>query len=202
MRKLFLVLAGVIITAWVSIAMASVPKGANTAMRFVDNLSQNAIDTLGDKSISQTERERRFKVLLNQNFDIPFLGRFSLGRYWRSASMEQQQEYLRLFEQIIVNTYANRFSQYNGQTIEVISSQDEPDSTLVSTRLVQPDGGEPVYIDWRLRRDGNNFRIIDLIVEGVSLSVTQRSEYGSVIERAGGDIEALLVLLRKKTAAS
>jgi phospholipid transport system substrate-binding protein len=190
----------VLILAFVLAAPAGavVPKGANAAMRFIDNLSQTAITTLTEKNIPEAERQRRFKVLLNQNFDVPYLGRFSLGRYWRQATTEQQQEYLRLFEGVITNTYANRFAQYNGQTVEVLNNQAEVDSILVNTKLVQPDGSEPVFIDWRIRADGSSFKIIDVIVEGVSMSITQRSEYGSVIERAGGDIEALLKILRKK----
>lgn len=200
MRKIWLSFAVLLVMGALLTANATTPKNTTPAMKFIDNLSQTAITTLAEKSLSADERSRRFRVLLNQNFDVPYLGRFSLGRYWRQASSDQQQEYLQLFESVISNTYANRFAQYNGQKVEVLNSQNEVDSILVNTKLIQPDGGEPVFIDWRLRGSGNSFKIIDVIVEGVSMTITQRSEYGSVIERAGGDIEALLKILRKKVS--
>jgi len=167
---------------------------------FVEGLSKNAIATLTEKDITPAERDHRFRVLLNQNFDVPSIGRFALGRYWRSANTEQQQEYLRLFESVIVATYSARFSKYSGQRIEATDTQSEVDSILVRSKMINPDGSEPVMIDWRLKPNGSGYKITDLIVEGVSMSITQRSEYSSVIERSGGDFNALLAVLRKKAS--
>ncbi len=198
MRKFSIFLfAGFLSFAAINFALAG---KSSPPEAFVENLSKVAIETLSIRDIQQSERNHRFRVLLNQNFDVPTIARFALGRYWRIASTEQQQEYMRLFENVIVGTYSARFSKYSGQKIQVLGSKTEIDSTIVNSRLINPDGSEPVKIDWRLKPDGGNFKITDLIVEGVSLSTTQRSEYASVIERNGGEIESLLKILRKKGA--
>lgn len=170
----------------------------DAASTFVESLSKQAIDTLTAKSMNREDRDHQFRALLNKNFDVPTIGRFALGRYWRTATTAQQQEYLALFEKQIVRTYSDRFAKYSGQTLEAINSSKDGDVVLVKSRLNQPDGSEPVLIDWRLKPAGKEFRITDVIVEGVSMSTNQRSEYAAIIERNGGDIEALLKLLRQK----
>ncbi len=185
---------------FILLSMATVFAAASTpAQTFVESLSKVAISTLTKRELTSAERDHRFRVLLNQNFDVPAIGRFAIGRYWRTASVDQQQEYLRLFESVIVGTYSARFSKYSGQTIQTTGIKKEVDSVLVSSKMISPDGSEPVMIDWRLKPDGDSFKIVDLIVEGVSMSTTQRSEFSSVIERNGGNVESLLNVLRKKT---
>ncbi|TAH32599.1 MAG: ABC transporter substrate-binding protein [Alphaproteobacteria bacterium] len=196
MRKITLICLTLLLSfAFIPTTSAS----AGGAEGFVKNLSDTAISTLTGKNMDQTERDRRFRVLLNQNFDVPGIGRFALGRYWKSASTDQQQEYLRLFESMLTQTYSARFAKYSGQTVKVNGSKQEVDSILVQSQMINPDGSKPVLIDWRLKQAGNGFKIMDLIVEGVSMSTTQRSEFSSVIERGGGDIDALIKILRKKT---
>lgn len=196
MKKLLIAFTFALL-AFSGAAMAAPAKG-NDAAAFVQNLSDTAISVLTQKTISQTERDKRFRVLLNDNFDVPQIGRFTLGRYWRVATPEQQQAFMQLFENAIVSTYSARFAKYSGQTLETTNVRKEPDSLLVQSRMISPDGSEPVLIDWRVKQADGGYKIIDVIVEGVSMSVTQRSEYASVIERNGGDIEALLGILRKK----
>jgi phospholipid transport system substrate-binding protein len=196
-KNALVALCAIILTGF--LAMASAKNDGPTT--FVENLSKQAITTLTEKGISRADRDHRFRVLLNQNFDVPSLGRFALGRYWRTASSQQQQEYLGLFENIVVYTYSDRFAKYSGQKVEVIGSSRDDDSIVVKSRLIQPDDSEPVLIDWRLKPSGKDFKITDVIVEGVSMSVNQRNEFASVIERNGGDIDALLKVLRQKTEA-
>ncbi|MGD9650722.1 MAG: phospholipid-binding protein MlaC, partial [Dongiaceae bacterium] len=138
------------------------------------------------------------RVLLNEHFDVPAIGRFALGRYWRSADATKQQEYLKLFEEVIVQTYADRFGQYSGQTLKVSSTDKSDGFYTVHSQMLQPSEGEPIFIDWRLKSAGGSYKITDVIVEGVSMSVTQRSEYSAIIERAGGDLNALLKVMRNK----
>ncbi len=184
------------------IASVQAASKANSGEGFVENLSEKAVSVLAAKGMTPADRSHKFRVLLNQNFDVPYIGRFALGRYWRDASTKEQQEYLSLFEDTIVATYSERFAKYSGQKIVTLSTVKEVDSILVRSQMVNPDGSAPVLIDWRLRPSGSGFKIIDLIVEGVSMSSTQRSEYASVIERGGGSIEPLLQILRKKSASA
>jgi phospholipid transport system substrate-binding protein len=139
--------------------------------------------------------------IFRRGFDVPTIGRFVLGRYWNVATPAQQQEYLRLFEEMIVRTYARRFDEYSGEVFQVMGTQPVSETDVqVRTQVVRPDG-PPVMVDWRVRQLGGGNKIVDVAVEGVSMLVTQRNEFASVIQRGGGNVEALLAALRQQVAS-
>ena len=182
-----------------STLVVEVSKTSNTerAEKFIASLSQEGISFLQEKSISENEKREKFRVFLNQNFDLKTIARFALGRYWRSSTKEQKKEYLALFEDMVVDVYARRFGEYDGQNIEILQSRSQGKADiLVSSSIIQ-NNGPKIGLDWRVRnkKDGS-LKIIDLIVEGVSMSLTQRSDFASVIQRGGGNVEALLKHLR------
>jgi len=168
---------------------------------FVQSLADEAIKSLAIDGVEQEERVKRFRVLLNKHFDVPAIGRWVLGRYWRKASKEQRADYMGLFEDLIIATYVNQFTGLSGEVLEVtesITNKGKKDA-IVRSEILRPKGQPPVKIDWRVRAPKGEFKIVDVVVEGVSMSQTQRSEFGSVIKREGGDLDGLLTALRKKT---
>lgn len=172
--------------------------GVDAAMGFIQKLGDKAISTIAATEKDEEERLRQFRGLLSENFDVPGIGRFVLGRYWRVATPEQRDEYLKLFEESIIRTYARRFSDYSGETVEVERARrDGDDFILVESRIQRPTGG-PIAVTWRLLGEGESFKIVDVVVEGVSMSVTQRSDFASVIQSGGGNIEALLKVMRER----
>src|SRR3546814_20894405 len=97
---------------------------------------------------------------------------------------------------MVLTTYTSRFSEFEGSTFQVGQARAISDrDVLVSSVLTRP-GAPPLNIDWRVRERQDGFQIIDVSVEGVSLAVTQRNEFGSVIQRNGGRFDALLQALR------
>lgn len=160
----------------------------------VSGLADKAIAVISDKSLSAAQRKTKFSTLLGANFDVPTIGKFALGRYWRQATPAQQKEYTALFRNMIVNVYTARFEEYSGQTVTVTGGRVDEKSgdVVVNSQINTTDGSAPVPVDWRLR----NGKIIDVIVTGVSMSVTQRDDFASVIQQGGGKIEALLAHLR------
>ena len=187
-----------VVLAWLSWAPAPASAAdAAAAERFIADLGDRTIDILQQPDLTLDEATAGFRELFSENFDIPTIGRFVLGRYWRAASPAQREEFLGLFRELIVETYARRFSEYSGQSIEVLGSREvsERDS-MVSTQIVDSSGGTIAAIEWRVRdRDGRQ-RIIDVVVEQISMGVTQRSDFDAVIQRGGGNIDALLDALR------
>jgi phospholipid transport system substrate-binding protein len=184
------------------IAMAS-PAGAPDVAAadpslFMSEMWKRAVEILGKKA-SQTERLARFRELFQANFDGPGIARFVLGRYWRSASQDEQQEFLNLFQDYVVFVYGTRFSSLNGETLKIRGSRAEESGVIVSTEMINPGGETPVKIDWRLVSDSGVFKINDVVIEGISMMVTQRSEFASVIQRHGGQVSGLLSLMREKT---
>lgn len=166
------------------------------AEEFITNFVDQGIGLLENDTLSKSKQKFAFRALLNKNFDLNTIARFSLGRHWRSATKTQRDEYLRLFKRMIVDVYSNRFNEYQGQNIEVLGSRQEGErDILVQSKLWQVNGPD-IKIDWRVRQRDGRYRIIDIIVEGVSMALTQRSDFSSVVQRGGGNIEALLVHLR------
>ena len=182
-----------------STSLAAAPNAiAADANVFMSELWTRAVEVL-DKRAPLTERLTRFRQLFQADFDGPGIARFVLGRYWRSASEEEQQEYLKLFENYVVFVYGTRLSNFNGEAFKVRGSRTDESGTIVSTDIISPGGEPPIKIDWRLIADNGAFKINDVVIEGISMMVTQRSEFASVIQRHGGKVGGLLALMREKT---
>jgi phospholipid transport system substrate-binding protein len=169
--------------------------------QFIDQLGQAAIQYLTDKSIGSEERRSRFRDLMHKAFNVPGIGRFVLGRYWNEATEQERQEYMSLFEELVVRTYADRFSEYSGERFTIGKVQRDAERqnyATVFTTISRPNG-QTVRVDWRLRQEQDqSWRVVDMVVEGVSMSVTQRSEFASVIESKGGTVKGLIDTLRQK----
>lgn len=171
------------------------------ARAFIQELGDEALAQLARTGVETEEARETFRALLHEGFDLPGIGRFVLGRYWRAATEEQQRTYLALFEEMIVETYARRFRDYSGETFDILSAREAGEQDImVRTRILRPGGAPPVTVDWRVRARGESLKIIDVFVENVSMSITQRDEFATVIQRAGGDIDALLDAMRRQIA--
>ena len=170
---------------------------AADASVFMNELWHHAVEVLS-KKLPQSERLTRFRELFHADFDGPGIARFVLGRYWRSASEQEQQEFLRLFEDYVVFVYGTRLSNFNGETFRVRSSRTDESGTVVSSDIVGPSGEAPIKVDWRLITDKGAFKINDVVIEGISMLVTQRSEFASVIQRHGGQVGGLLTMMKER----
>ncbi|MBM3572109.1 MAG: ABC transporter substrate-binding protein [Alphaproteobacteria bacterium] len=183
---------------------APVSAGAQSPMQdgarsFVDKLAEQAIAALTVKDIDDKERAQRFRKLLVDSFDVPAIARFALGRYWREATDPQKSEYLKLFEGMIIATYASRFGEYSGEVIKFTEARvDDPKLVTVLSEVSKP-GNPVVRVDWRVLTESGKYRIVDVMVEGISMSLTQRNDFAAVIQRNGGTVDGLLVALRDKT---
>jgi phospholipid transport system substrate-binding protein len=180
--------------------LAAAPAGAQDAQAFVAQLGNQAIQVLGP-SVSPAQRVARFRQLFRDDFDVPGLGQFVLGRYWRTATPEEQQEFLRLFQEYIVQAYAARLGEYGGEPFRVTGSRPSGDETVVTSLIERANAGR-VQVDWYLINRGGAPKITDVYVGGVSMKVTQRDEFSSVIQRNGGRVDALLAQLRQRLAAA
>ncbi|MGF1641093.1 MAG: phospholipid-binding protein MlaC [Rhodospirillales bacterium] len=188
------------------VAVVLAPAGAagddteQRAVRFVENLADAAVHALTEPDISRDEREKRFRGLLSDHFAVGAIGQWVLGRYWTTATVEERKEYLRLFEEMLVVTYLNRFQRYSGETLAVDRAlvDERSGDAVVFSQIVRPDGTAVVTVGWRLRASGSSFKIVDVMVEGVSMGQTQRSEFAAVIRRHGGKVSGLLAEMRER----
>ncbi len=175
---------------------------AETASEFVTILGDSAIEGLADQSLSSDARVRRVYNILAAGFDLPLISRFVLGPQWGRATAEQRVEYGVLFEQYLVNTYASRLGQYGGESFQITGERvvGKNKDTIVSSEIIQKEGSV-IKVDWRVRAGGAGaYKVVDIIFEGISLVITQRDEFASVIRRRGAGIEGLLAELRDRTS--
>lgn len=161
--------------------------GHCSSKALIEDLGRRAIQTLTDSDDSLDQIERRFVALLEEGFDVRNIAAFVMGRYWRQATSDQQDRFVRIFKDRLKKAYASRFREYRGVRFEVgnVSQRGNMDS-VVST--IQKPGGPRTNVDWRVK--GN--KIQDVIVDGISMSVTLRDDYNSLLARKNGDIEAFL----------
>lgn len=187
------ILLALLVFAWPAAGSAADTQGARG---FIAQLGEQTLSVL-----RQGGGVDQFRQIFRAGFDIPTIGQFVLGRYWPAASPAQRQEYLSLFEEMVVQTYARRFGQYAGETFQVTSARPEGErDVMVDSQIVRP-SGPPVTVTWRVRDRGGAFQIVDVVVEGVSMGLTQRNEFSSVIQSGGGNIDYLLQAMRNQIAA-
>ncbi|MGH7045043.1 MAG: MlaC/ttg2D family ABC transporter substrate-binding protein [Stellaceae bacterium] len=197
-RRCVLIAVCCCLVCGLSLAMPSRPAvAAADPAAVITDLGNQALEVLG-KNVDPNTRVARFRQLFSTDFDVPGIARFVLGRYWNVATPQQQQEFIRLFTDYIALAYSNRLAEYSGERLKVTGSRAAPNGSLVSSEIVRPNGAPPAKIDWLLTPHAGTYRINDVIVEGVSMAVTQRSEFASVIQRHGGQVEGLITALRQK----
>lgn len=198
MRRRFMA-AAVVFAAALAVGA---PRGmaAPDPAAFISTLGSQAIQVLGP-SVPPQQRLARFRQLFHDDFDVPNIGRFVLGRYWRIASPQEQQEFLRLFQEYIVQAYSARLGEYGGEPFKVTGTRDSDGETVVTSEIIRQDGN-PVMVDWYLIDRGGSLKITDVYVGGISMKVTERDEFAAVIQRNGGQVEALLEQLRRKVGAA
>ena len=200
-RSALMLSAVLLVLTLVAAAAPSTQAGASDeAAQFVRGFGDEAIAMLSDPALSPVERDREFRHLLTEGFHLEVIARFVLGRHWRRANEAERTEFGRLFEDYLVAAYARQLGNYAGEKLTVMVGRPQSDRiALVDSRITRAQG-EPVQVQWRLRRDGEGWKIIDVVVEGVSMAVTYRSEFSAVISSHGGQIAGLLEVLRTKTA--
>lgn len=173
---------------------------SNDARKFIESLTDEAITMLTVKDITREERAQRFRTLMNKNFSINGIAKFVLGRHLRKASETEKTDYLKLYEDLMVATYADRFAKYSGERLLVKNAEvrGEKDVIVYTTMVKAGNGAKPLKVDWRVRSKGKTFTIIDVMVEGISMIMTQKSEFSSFIKSSGGDFKSLLAELQKR----
>ena len=149
---------------------------------------------------STADKKTQVLPLLSQDVDVDAIGRFCLGRFWRTASPEQQQRYLALFHQVLVNSITGHLGDYKGVAITVGSATPQGDGrTSVPTVITRP--GQPnTNVQWIVSDSTGSPKVIDVMAEGVSLSINERDDYTSYLARHGNSVDALISALTRQVS--
>jgi phospholipid transport system substrate-binding protein len=187
-----------------TLALFARPALAADPRAFTDGLGNEVIGILKVHDMAMPEREHRFRELFTRNFDAPAIGRFVLGTYWQKTSPDEQKRYLDLFSDYVAAIYAVQFSGYQGETFKTIDTQPiTGGDAAVRAEIARPEK-PPLHIVFRVRPGGEGYKIVDVSVEGVSLIITKREEFASVLgkEGLGGVMTRMQTVVKNTTAAA
>jgi len=201
LRRAFLTTVVVLFTG----ALApSIPAEAGMdAAGFINNLGSQLQAVT--RTTSSEQKIAGFRQLFREDFDVPGLGRFVLGRFWRIFTPSEQQEFLGLFENYVVLTYSEKLSQYSedGGRPNVTGSRPDPDGAIVSSQIIRGSGAyQPIRVDWRLTAQNGSYKISDIIIDGLSMAANGRTQLEGVVERNGGRAQAILAVMRQQNAGA
>ena len=155
------------------------------------------ISVAGNKTLSTEEKKSRITKIVKDKVDLPVVSQRVISRYWKKASKEEKKEFIALFTQVIVNTYASLLNEYDNQEVEYLKEEIKKGKyAKVNTNIVLTDKKIPVNYKLLLRK--NQWRIYDFSAEGVSLISTYTNDYKSTLKRGG--LAGLNEILRKKVA--
>jgi phospholipid transport system substrate-binding protein len=169
---------------------------------FVQAMAEDAISSLATENTARDERISRFRQMFNDKFAVRSIGKFVLGRYWRKASDDERKEYMELFEDLMVVTYVDRFAEYAGEALQVKQSRKENEKTVtVFSVIKRTAGAKSIRVNWRIGTNGTIYKVLDVVVEGASMSTTLKSDFASIVRKKGGKVAGLIEELRKKTAS-
>lgn len=191
-------LAALIIGLLAAAPLAAQESGKQTspdgAAKFLAQIGNEAIKVLASSGGSIEAREVQVRQLLSQNFDLQRIGRFVLGQAWNGANEDQRAEYLQLFSEYVLATYSRRLGGYSGEQFRVVKSEPAgKEDVVVFTEIARP-SGPPLVCGWRVRAIGGGYKILDVMVDGLSMINTQRAEFAAVVQRQG--VDGLLEMLR------
>ena len=172
-------------------------KAENPAIDFVNRLAENIINDVLTANVSQDEKLTRFRAEFTEALDLKNIGQFVLGIYWRKATPTEKDAFLQAFMDFATKSWADRFDSYQGQKIVFSGVRNADKNQLYVDSTIQ--NNPPVEVIWRLKQKDNGYRIIDIIVEGVSMAMSYRNEYSAFLQTHGGSVAALTQELKTKS---
>jgi phospholipid transport system substrate-binding protein len=148
------------------------------------------------RTLGQSGRFIQLAPVIRRTFDIASMARLSIGPSWTGLSDVQRQQVTESFGRYISAIYADRFDSYDGQKLEVTSEQPAPSGVMVRSQIIKANG-EPVKVDYMMRRSGETWLISDIYLDGaISEVATRRSEFATILKNDG--IDGLIAALNRK----
>jgi len=154
---------------------------------------------LRDESRPTEDRIRALEKIVYGRFDLYVMSRLVLARNWKRFSEEQKEQYVEEFKQYLTNSYGNRIERYDQQEVEIIRERQEPRGDVVVQTKILGGEFEGASVDYRLRKQESDWRVIDVVIEGISMVSNYRDQFKSIVSSGGPEL--LLEKLREKNAA-
>lgn len=196
MKKIF---AAAVAALMMFAGSASAEVDGAKAEAFVSGVTAEGIKDIINANIPQAEKDARFAKLFNRALDLDFIGQFVLGRNWRTATPAQREEFIKVYRQLNISTWSKRFDEFKGKEFIFKGTSPSNSAGQVFVNSVVPmDQGEPAKVVWRVREKNGQYKVVDIIIENVSLAISARNEYTAFIKNNPGGVDALIANLKSK----
>ncbi|MBQ7303555.1 MAG: ABC transporter substrate-binding protein [Alphaproteobacteria bacterium] len=173
---------------------------ASKAENFIKKVTSDGIEQIINADVSQAEKDKRFEKLFNEYLDLDFIGKFVLGRYWNTATSQQRKDFIEVYRQMNVKTWSKRFDEFKGKKFifNGTSPSNSKNQIFVNT-AVQMQQGAPAKVIWRVKDTNGQLKVVDIIIENVSLAITARNEYTAYIKKSKNGVADLISDLKLKS---
>ena len=201
-RRLFLGLAGAAFgyTAFCRPCGVQAQPAPASATSFVKTAGDRLVAVINAPGSIQDKRPRMTEIIEGV-VDVDGVAKFCLGRFWRTASADQQKQYTTLFHNVLVNNITGKLGEYQGVVFTVQQAQAREETTIVSTIVERP-GNPPSKVDWVISDETGAPKVVDVIAEGTSLRLTQRSDYAAYLSHNNNNIQALIEAMKQQLASN
>lgn len=192
-RRDFL-LAALGLSAVAALPNAAHAQAAERASAFIKTTGERLVAVVNGPGSAAQKRQAIGQIIIAA-VDVDAVGRFCLGRFWRQTSPDQQKTYLALFQEVLITNITAKLGEYQGVKFTLGRARSQDEEQVVSTVVERPNSA-PATVDWVVTKPAAAPRIIDVIAEGTSLRITQRSDYSAYLQRNSNSIDALLAAMK------
>ena len=182
---------------FLSMLMSITAWAADPAIDFVDRLADTILKEVVTSDKTKEEKERLFRETFTEAVDLKGVGQFVLGTAWKKSSEKEREAFLNAFTDLTVKTWADRFDLYTGQEIIFQGTRNAERGQIYVDSVIQDT--QPVEVIWRLRPSKETYKIVDIVVEGVSMASTYRNDYRAFLQQNANSVPALITELQKKS---
>lgn len=174
------------------------------AEKFARTLADDIVTNVVRPKISLREKQETFRKIFMAVINVKTNARFTLGRYAKNAEPDQLKAYTDALADNIIYTWTDRFNGYAGDSLTTdaiifeSARKSETGDFYITSKIKLPNAENDIELIWRISRKKGEFKLADLVVEGVSMLMSYRNEYTSILQQNGGNITALTEMLKKK----
>jgi phospholipid transport system substrate-binding protein len=173
-------------------------QAAEKASAFVQQTGDKLVAIVNGNS-STGDKRRALAQIIEASVDVDAVARFCLGRFWRTASPDQQKRFVDAFHEVLVTNISGKLGEYQGVKLTVLKGRQQDDDAIVTTTVERPNN-PPTTVDWVIEQPLSNPKIVDVLAEGTSLRLTQRQDYASYLTRNNNNVDALINAMKQQTA--
>ncbi len=202
-RRAFLSATAVLLAGWSGLARPARAQSATDtagARSFIHTTGQELVQAINGSASAEVKSAALARIV-DQRVDVDGIAKFCLGRFWRLASAAERTQYEQLFHRVLVLNVTAKIGDYQGVAFAVGRAVPREGGVMVATTVTRP-GQSPAEVDWLVEQIGGAPKIIDVVAEGTSLRVTQRSDYASFLTRHNNSVAALISAMEKQAAGA